>query len=492
MNAKCIDVSVWQGNIDWNAVRKSGIQYAMIRSSYGVENPNQVDAKFVRNITNAVAAGVKCGVYHYSYAKSVEEAKKEAEFCLKTIRGYQIDLPVAFDLEDNSQISLGRTTLTNMVIAFCDAIKAAGYTPMLYTNPSWLNSYLNSNILIGKYDLWLAQWRVSQPSVKCAMWQYSESGRVPGISGAVDMDILYKDYAAVDGGTSSNIPLQQKIIDTARSYIGTDDGYDGGNNNIIFNTDYYGKEVSGDAYPWCCAFVWDIFRMCGASELFYDGKKTAYCPTVLEWGRSNGLTVGKSNGQYGDIVLFDWNGDGVADHIGLIIGKNSDGSYQTVEGNTSNSNYSNGGYVLEMTRYPRSIIGIIRPRYQEVISMPSKPNTTSKPLDILYQVNTDKSGWLPVVKNLEDYAGIDNQAIKGIRVYLKGDTLAVETHQLSNGNIDKITIYAGKHKVRYRVRLIGSSKYLDWMENKTDTGGSSDTFAGIAGKSIDRIQMYIK
>lgn len=285
------------------------------------------------------------------------------------------------------------------------------------------------------------------------------------------------------------MPTAKQIIDKALSYVGT---YDNGNNNVVFNTHFYGTSVSGSAYPWCCAFVWDIFRMCGASQLFNGGQKTAYCPTVLNWGRNNGLTVDKSQGKYGDIVLFDWNGDGIADHIGLIIAKNADGSYTTVEGNTANSNYSNGGYVLKMTRYQYQIIGIVRPKYDGTTS--TTPTTTSAPSkpDILYQVYTSESGWLPVVKNLEDYAGEDGQAIKGIRVFINGDTVAVQIHQMSNGNIDKLTIFAGKHTVRYRVRTIGSKNYLDYMENKKDTGGSSDTYAGESGKAIDRVQIVIK
>ena len=196
MKEKLIDVSTWNGNIDWNKVYKSGVRYAMIRSSFGVENPNQVDNKFVRNITNAQKAGVKCGIYHYSYAKSATEAKKEAEFCLKTIKGYKIDLPVAFDIEDSSQTHLGKDTLTSIVITFCDKIKSAGYRPMLYCNPNWLCNYLHKDKLINKYDIWLANWGVSAPSYDCAIWQYSENGGVPGISGSVDMNWIYKDYTS--------------------------------------------------------------------------------------------------------------------------------------------------------------------------------------------------------------------------------------------------------------------------------------------------------
>ena len=205
MREKLIDVSTWNGNIDWNKVYKSRVKYAMIRSSFGIENPNQVDNKFVRNITNAQRAGVKCGIYHYSYAKSATEAKKEADFCLKTIKNYKIDLPVAFDIEDSSQTHLGKDTLTSIVIAFCDRIKSAGYRPMLYCNPNWLCNYLHKDKLINKYDIWLANWGVSAPSYNCAIWQYSENGSVPGISGSVDMNWIYKDYTSTKPSTTKPV-----------------------------------------------------------------------------------------------------------------------------------------------------------------------------------------------------------------------------------------------------------------------------------------------
>lgn len=214
MREKLIDVSTWNGNIDWNKVYKSRVKYAMIRSSFGIENPNQVDNKFVRNITNAQRAGVKCGVYHYSYAQSVAEAQKEAEFCLKTIKNYKIDLPVAFDIEDSSQTHLGKDTLTSIVIAFCDRIKSAGYRPMLYCNPNWLCNYLHKDKLINKYDIWLANWGVSAPSYNCAIWQYSENGGVPGISGSVDMNWIYKDYTSTKPATTKPVTKPSNVKKT--------------------------------------------------------------------------------------------------------------------------------------------------------------------------------------------------------------------------------------------------------------------------------------
>jgi len=152
------------------------------------------------------------------------------------------------------------------------------------------------------------------------------------------------------------------VMTKAISYLNTKE-IPANSNNVIFNTHYYGKAVRGSAYPWCCAYVWDIFRLAGASDLFYGGKKTAYCPTVETWGKSNKLTVDKSKGKYGDIVLFDFTGRGVSGHIGFIVQKNSDGTYKTIEGNTALGNDSNGGCVMYRTRSQSSIRCIIRPKY---------------------------------------------------------------------------------------------------------------------------------
>lgn len=156
----------------------------------------------------------------------------------------------------------------------------------------------------------------------------------------------------------------KQVMDVALRYIGVKESPPG-SNKVRFNTDYYGSAVSGSAYPWCCTFVWDVFRMAGASQLFYDGKKTAYCPTVVNWGRSAGLTVPINSGRYGDLALFDWNHDGVADHIVFIEEMRPDGSYLTIEGNTAVGNDSNGGEVMRRIRPQSTILCIIRPKYEE-------------------------------------------------------------------------------------------------------------------------------
>lgn len=154
------------------------------------------------------------------------------------------------------------------------------------------------------------------------------------------------------------------IVDLAASFVGVKENPPD-SNNVIFNTDYYGRHVYGSRYPWCCTYAWDIFRMAGASSLFYCGKKTAYCPAVEIWGKDSGLTVPLKEGRPGDLILFDWNHDGEADHIGIIEKQLDENIYRTIEGNTAVGNDSNGGEVMRRTRSIDTVCCIIRPQYQE-------------------------------------------------------------------------------------------------------------------------------
>lgn len=196
MNRKGIDISKWNGKIDFQAVKNDGTDFLIIREGYGKENPSQVDKKFEENYKNAKAVGIPVGVYHYSYADSVEDARKEAQFCLKNIAGKQLEYPVCFDIEDRTQLSLNNRQRTDICKAFCEEIEKAGYYAMIYCNLNWWNNYLNKDEL-RKYDLWLAQWSEAAPSVNCGIWQYSDKGTIDGISGNVDLNIAYKDYPAI-------------------------------------------------------------------------------------------------------------------------------------------------------------------------------------------------------------------------------------------------------------------------------------------------------
>lgn len=184
----CIDVSYCQAGVDYSKVKAAGITAVIIRAGYGRET-SQKDTQFETHYKNAKAVGLKIGAYWYSYADSVEDAKKEAAACLACIKGKTFDMPIYYDLEDSSMVKLGKTTLTEIAKAFCDAIVAAGYKAGVYANLNWFNNYLDYATLKKSYSIWLAQWSSSN-SLACDIWQNSSTGKINGISGNVDTDVI--------------------------------------------------------------------------------------------------------------------------------------------------------------------------------------------------------------------------------------------------------------------------------------------------------------
>ena len=194
MEFKGIDVSKWQGGVNWNEVKKDGTEFAILREGWGKKSPTQIDKRFKENYEGARAVGIPVGCYHYSYADSVDDAKREAEFCLENIRDMKLEYPVCFDIEDREMLKLLNRQRTDIVKAFCSEIEKSGYYAMFYCNTNWLNNYLYKDELLPKYDLWIAQWGTNSPAISCGIWQYSSTGKIDGISGNVDLDIAYKNY----------------------------------------------------------------------------------------------------------------------------------------------------------------------------------------------------------------------------------------------------------------------------------------------------------
>ena len=188
MKVTAIDVSYCQTGVNYNKVKNSGIDAVIIRAGFGKET-YQKDSEFETHYRNAKRAGLAVGVYWYSYAYSVAEAKQEAKVCLACIKGKTLELPVYYDLEESGQTRLGMSALTNIAIAFCEAIKSGGYRAGVYSNLNWLNNYLDYEKLRNKYSIWLAQWS-SNPSKNCDIWQNADNGRISGISGNVDTDVI--------------------------------------------------------------------------------------------------------------------------------------------------------------------------------------------------------------------------------------------------------------------------------------------------------------
>lgn len=200
---KGIDVSVHNGNIDWNKVKADGIEFAILRAGFG-RLEKQKDEKFEQNYAEAKAAGIPVGAYWYSYAMSPEEAEIEANVFLKVIKGKQFEMPVYFDLEEKKQFDLGKEKVSAIMRAFLERVESAGYFTGLYGSASPLFTHTADDIK-SHYTIWLAHWvDRTNYSGAYAVWQYSEKGKVDGISGNVDLDTCYKDFPTIIKGKGLN------------------------------------------------------------------------------------------------------------------------------------------------------------------------------------------------------------------------------------------------------------------------------------------------
>ncbi len=199
---KGIDVSKYQGDIEWKKVKADNVDYAIIRLGYRGYETGKIllDEYYEKNIKGAIDAGVKVGVYFFSQAITVEEAIEEADMVLEYIKDYDITYPVVFDAEEMLGESVRTNTLTttqrtDITLAFCEKIKAAGYKPMIYANIKWFVAQLDMSRLT-EYDKWFAQYFKSPFfPYDFHMWQYTAKGKVDGIKGDVDLNIGFKDYS---------------------------------------------------------------------------------------------------------------------------------------------------------------------------------------------------------------------------------------------------------------------------------------------------------
>jgi hypothetical protein len=156
-----------------------------------------------------------------------------------------------------------------------------------------------------------------------------------------------------------------KLLALARSYLGVTE-QPPGSNQVIFNTAYYGRPVSGSAYPWCCVFLWYLFREAGATQLFFGGGKTASCTTLYQYYKGQKQTVPVRQAKPGDLVffVFDGNNKGIMNHVGIC--ESMEGEYiTTIDGNTGTTDEANGGAVMRRRRSIRFVGGVARPRYEK-------------------------------------------------------------------------------------------------------------------------------
>lgn len=195
--AKGITISKYQnraGAIDWGRVKADGVSFAMIRLGYH----NDLDPYFDENMKNAQNHGLKCGVFFYTQAMDTAAAVDEANFVLDIIKDYPVSYPVAYDVESQYLLDMGKTRqeITDQVNAFCQVIEAAGYRPIVYGSHEWLSRHMDTAQI--PYDIWYARYETSVNDYpNRTLWQYTENGLVDGISGEVCIDIAFLDYSQI-------------------------------------------------------------------------------------------------------------------------------------------------------------------------------------------------------------------------------------------------------------------------------------------------------
>ena len=389
MEIRGIDVSAWQGKIDWKTVADYGMGFAILRIT---EAGNVIDSYFEQNFSECRKYNIPVGAYKYSYAMTVAEIQSEAKKVVEVLNGRKLQYPVWLDLEWNNQRSLGAEQIHKLAEAFEKIITAAGYKFGIYCNVDWYLNVICSHLK--KYDFWIACYpELDNGTLQERLrpdfgvgWQYSSKAKIPGISGTVDRNVFYKDYAESkkQEGSTDVDKAMEKVILIAKN----EEGYlEKKSNNQLddktanagsANYTKYWRDIKPDyqGQPWCAAFIsWCFMKAFGLD----NAKKLlkhwpyVYCPTLGK------LFTRNANPKIGDVVIFYHNG--MFTHTGLVTAVIGDRFY-TIEGNTSGASgiIANGGGVCAKSYLNSRMPGtkFCTPDYSIVSNAVNKPSDINK------------------------------------------------------------------------------------------------------------------
>ena len=376
-------------NINWETAANYGMGFAILRIT---EAGNVTDKYFEKNYEACQEHNIPTGVYKYSYAMTIPEIESEAQKIISVLAGRKLQFPVWLDLEWNNQRALGAESLHKMTEAFEKIIVKAGYKFGIYCNVDWYENVICSHLK--KYEFWVARYPQNdngtlqerlRPDFGVG-WQYSSKAKIPGISGTVDRNVFYKDYAESkkqEGGTDVDKAIE-KVILIAKN----EEGYlEKKSNNQLddktanagsANYTKYWRDIKPDyqGQPWCAAFIsWCFMKAFGLD----NAKKLlkhwpyVYCPTLGK------LFTRNANPKIGDVVIFYHNG--MFTHTGLVTAVIGDRFY-TIEGNTSGASgiISNGGGVCAKSYLNSQMPGtkFCTPDYSIVSNAVNKPSDINK------------------------------------------------------------------------------------------------------------------
>lgn len=467
---KGIDVSRWNGTIDWKTVANYGMGFAILRIT---EKGNVIDSTFEPNYKGCIENKIPVGVYKYSYATTIAQIKDEANVVVKTMNKRKLDYPVFLDIEDKCQENLSDDLMMKMIEIFRAIIIKAGYKFGIYCGYSWYQNQLPEDAK--KYDCWVARYpnndtgdlqeRLRVPaSTGVIGWQYSSKATIPGIPTKVDRSVFYKDYSK-SSTTSTNTSLNSQgsdkmnttkaidaLIATARAEVGylekkSNSQLDDKTANAGYNnyTKYW-----RDVYPqyqaqaWCACFVsWCMMKTFGleTAKKLLKHWPYVYCPTL------GNLFTKHANPQRGDIVIF-YRG-GTFAHTGIVTKVDGD-AFFTIEGNTSGGSdiVANGGGVCSKYYYNSKLPGtkFCRPDYSlvtSILSSNSVPSASNQSVDQSY------TAWVGSCTTDGTDVFSDATGASKLSTYPK----------LNAGNLVDII---GESGTRYQVRI--AAKYVGYIE----------------------------
>ncbi len=309
-----IDVSKHQGYIDWQQVKNAGIDFAIIRCGYGRNTASQDDVRWEYNASSCESLGIPYGVYLYSHADTTSEIDGEVQHVLRLLKGHKPTLPVYIDIEENKQFALGGAVLSEFAKRFCSQIKSAGYKSGLYTSTSHWNAYFGTFAALPSYYHWVAQYNTSCTYTgRYETWQYSNTGRVSGISGNVDRDIWYGRLdGSAPGATSFSDVRDPKHPYYKAIYWAADAGITKGYSDGTFGID---KACTRSE---AVMFLWRLAGKPAPSDAgsgpFKDVPKSHAHYKAILWASQKGITKGYGDGTFGinktctrgQIMTFIW------------------------------------------------------------------------------------------------------------------------------------------------------------------------------------------
>ena len=427
---KGIDISYWQGTVDFNKVKNDGIKFVILREGYR----QTVDDNFFEYVKGCTKAGIPVlGVYHFCYALNVDQAKQEAVSCINNVKkaGLGKDVIIFFDFEYDTVtkakakgVNLGRSECIAFTKAFCEQVEKLGYKAGIYSNIDYYKN-MYSKDLIDKYVFWLAHYTTGEPAYSCVFQQYGSTGKVNGISGNVDMDWFFGNLKERKVETVND---RQKVLDVARSWIGCKES-DGSHRKIIDVYNSHKPLARGYAVKytdaWCATFVSAVAIKAGVTDILPTecgcGQQVELFKKLGEWVENDGYKPSA-----GDVIFYDWDdsgsGDntGWSDHVGIV--ESCDGKTITViEGN---KNDAVGRRSIPVNG--RYIRGFGVPKYSSKESTkPSTPSPQKKKTvdELAKEVINGKWGNGDARKKALTDAGYDYSAVQNrVNQILKGSS----------------------------------------------------------------------